>query len=169
MTPCYVQWNKPRLIISNQMEEFILYTKRGLLRPPVKKVLWKLFFLFLDQNICCGYSKEPSHWDGSFEHPKHMFKLMGKRIITIICSKYFLISTNDCYTTFIFAGCKAVGTSLGTVTRPWLMKPFNVRYVITRFTCSDSQILAIPRQVMCRITLSRVIHSCQQKNVYKSF
>ena len=21
---------------------------------------WKLFFLFLDQNICCGYSKEPS-------------------------------------------------------------------------------------------------------------
>ena len=22
----------------------------------------KLFFLFLNQNICCGYSKEPSHW-----------------------------------------------------------------------------------------------------------
>ena len=21
----------------------------------------KLFFLFLNQNICCGYSKEPSH------------------------------------------------------------------------------------------------------------
>ena len=26
-------------------------------------------FLFLNQNICCGYSKEPSQWDGSFEHP----------------------------------------------------------------------------------------------------
>ena len=29
-------------------------------------------FLFLNQNIFCGYSKEPSQWDGSFEHPKHM-------------------------------------------------------------------------------------------------
>ena len=43
----------------------------------------KLFSLFLIQKICCGYSKEPSQWDGSFEHPKHMFKLMGKKIITI--------------------------------------------------------------------------------------
>ena len=42
---------------------------------------WKLFFLFLSQNICCGYSKEPSQWDGSFEHEKHMFKLMDKKII----------------------------------------------------------------------------------------
>ena len=34
-------------------------------------------FFFLNQNICYGYSKEPSHWYGSFQHPKHMFKLMG--------------------------------------------------------------------------------------------
>ena len=46
----------------------------------------KLFFLFLNQNICCGYSKEPSH-DGSFEYPKHIFKLMDKKIITIL--RYF--------------------------------------------------------------------------------
>ena len=32
----------------------------------------KLNFLYLNQNICCGYSKEPSQWDGSFEQPKHM-------------------------------------------------------------------------------------------------
>ena len=44
----------------------------------------KLFFLFLNQNICCGYSKESSQWDGPFEHPKHTFKLMGKKIITIL-------------------------------------------------------------------------------------
>ena len=44
----------------------------------------KLFSLFLILNICCGYSKEPSQWDGSFEHPKHMFKLMGKKIIKIL-------------------------------------------------------------------------------------
>ena len=44
----------------------------------------KLLFLFLNQNICCGYSKEPSLWYGSFERPKHMFKLMGKKIIPIL-------------------------------------------------------------------------------------
>ena len=42
------------------------------------------FFLFLDQNICCEYSKESSKWDGSFEHPNQMFKLMGKKIFTIL-------------------------------------------------------------------------------------
>ena len=48
---------------------------------------WKLFFLFLNQNICCGYSKEPSQWEGSFEYPKHMLKLMGKKIIKILRSQ----------------------------------------------------------------------------------
>ena len=56
---------------------------------------WKLFFLFLKQNICCEYSKEPSQWDGSFEHPKHMFELMVKKIIIILGLKYFLIWTNE--------------------------------------------------------------------------
>ena len=41
------------------------------------------FILFLNKNICCGYSKEPSQWDGAFEHPKHMFKLVGKKITII--------------------------------------------------------------------------------------
>ena len=44
----------------------------------------KLFFLFLSQNICCGYSKESSQLEGSFEHPKHMFKFMGKEINVIL-------------------------------------------------------------------------------------
>ena len=30
----------------------------------------KLFSLFLVQNICCVYSKEPPQWDGSSEHPQ---------------------------------------------------------------------------------------------------
>ena len=47
----------------------------------------KLFYLFLNQNICCGYSKESSGWDGSFEHLKHMFNLMDKKINTILLSK----------------------------------------------------------------------------------
>ena len=40
--------------------------------------------LFLNQNICCGYAKEPSQWDGSFEHPKHMLKSIGKKVLTIL-------------------------------------------------------------------------------------
>ena len=44
----------------------------------------KLLSLFLIQNIWCGYWKKPSQWDGSFEPPKHMFNLMGKKIIAIL-------------------------------------------------------------------------------------
>ena len=43
-----------------------------------------LIFLFLNQNIYCGYSKELSQCDSSFEHPKHMLKLMGKKIFTTL-------------------------------------------------------------------------------------
>ena len=31
-------------------------------------------------NIRCGCSKEPSHCDGSFEYPQHMFWLRNKKI-----------------------------------------------------------------------------------------
>ena len=31
---------------------------------------------FLDQNICCEYSKGLSQWGGSFKHPNHMFSPM---------------------------------------------------------------------------------------------
>ena len=45
---------------------------------------------FINQDICRGYSKEPSQWDGSFEHPKHMLKLMGKKIFIILCWFWFV-------------------------------------------------------------------------------
>ena len=50
-------------------------------------------FLFLNQNIYCECLKEPSQWDCSFEHPKRMFKLMDKKILTILHPK-FHIPTN---------------------------------------------------------------------------
>ena len=53
----------------------------------------KFIFLFLNQNICCGYSKEPSYGDGAFEHPKHMLKLMDKKFFAILRSKILIIST----------------------------------------------------------------------------
>ena len=48
----------------------------------IKMHTLKLFCLIINQNICCGYSKEPSRWDRSFEHPHHMFKLIDKEINT---------------------------------------------------------------------------------------
>ena len=38
------------------------------------------FFLPISFIICFGYSKEPSHRDGSFEHPQHMFWMRNKKI-----------------------------------------------------------------------------------------
>ena len=46
-------------------------------RAPDKSVYWKTIFL---------YFSSKTYVDGSFEHPKHMFKLMGKKIITILRS-----------------------------------------------------------------------------------
>ena len=51
----------------------------------------QIIFLFLNQNICCGCSKEPSQGDGSFERPKYMFKLMGKKVFTLLRSKILFI------------------------------------------------------------------------------
>ena len=43
-----------------------------------------------------GYSEESSKREGSFEHPKHMFKLKGKKIlinvITNLISKMFCLT-----------------------------------------------------------------------------
>ena len=34
-----------------------------------------IIFLPISFNMCFVCSKEPSHWDGSFEYPQHMFRL----------------------------------------------------------------------------------------------
>ena len=42
----------------------------------------KILYMFLPIifNMCFGCSKEPSHWDGSFEYPQRMFWLRNKKI-----------------------------------------------------------------------------------------
>ena len=37
-------------------------------------------------NICFGCPKEPSHWDGSFEYPQHMFWFRNKKIKFLVRS-----------------------------------------------------------------------------------
>ena len=41
-------------------------------------------FLPIIFSICFGCSKEPSHWDGSFEYTQHMFWLRNKKIISYL-------------------------------------------------------------------------------------
>ena len=49
-------------------------------------------FYFISQlNTCVVGTKKTSHRDSSFGHPNHMFKLMDKEIIRILCSKSLLI------------------------------------------------------------------------------
>ena len=59
----------------------IRYTTETYIPRPLDK-----YALFLNQTICCGYSKEPSPRDGSFGHPKQMLKLIGKTILAILHS-----------------------------------------------------------------------------------
>ena len=76
-----------------------------------------LFFLFLNQNICCGYSKEPSQWDGSFELPKHILKLMDKKIFTFL-SWIFLLFTRLFYS-LCFISVHYTGQILSTCYEVW--------------------------------------------------
>ena len=46
-----------------------------------KQHLSAIIFLSINWNMCFVSSKEPSQWDGSFEHPQHMFWLRNKKII----------------------------------------------------------------------------------------
>ena len=77
----FLDWEGPRKNPGINMYAIIHLNDR----PPDKSAYCNFFSLFLIQNICCGYSKEQSQRDGSFEHPKHIFKLMGKKIIKILC------------------------------------------------------------------------------------
>ena len=47
----------------------------------IRVCIEKLFSLFLIQTICCGTQKNRLNETVLFEHPKHMFKLMGKKIV----------------------------------------------------------------------------------------
>ena len=56
------------------------------------------FSYFSNQNICCRNSKDPSQC--SFEHPKHMLKLMGKKLFTILYPTNVYLNLHVCYPFF---------------------------------------------------------------------
>ena len=53
----------------------------------------KLTLLFLNQRICCLYSKELSRWDDSFRHHKHMFGVMSKKLLQFYHQRFCLFGS----------------------------------------------------------------------------
>ena len=51
--------------------------------------------LFLSQNICSGYLKEPSQWDGSFEHPKHKLKIMVRKYLQFYTETFVYLNNGE--------------------------------------------------------------------------
>ena len=65
--------------------QFIILSKENKYRTGLNKQNFAgyncKYFLPIISNICFGCSKEPSHWDGSFEYQQHMFWFRNKKII----------------------------------------------------------------------------------------
>ena len=114
------------------------------IRTPDKSALLKIFSLFLNQNICCGYSKELSQRDGSFEHPKFQkFKVPNKEKFRKfkVPNKDPVVSTDkhkDTAKTLSLPLCWGIKIPLFLVTRS--TKPrsnffFSLSYWNTCFSC----------------------------------
>ena len=94
-----------------------------------RKIL--IIFLSISFNICFGYSKEPSHWNGSFEYPQHMFWFINKKkkiqlhslisglvgptgvyLLDFFCSRiqfYLLLSPYLCFISFLYLDLYVLG------------------------------------------------------------
>ena len=72
---------KDLISLSIGMDQTIIY------RPPDKGVYLKIILLISPSKHMLLVLKRKSAMKGSFKHPKYMFKLIGKKIITILHSK----------------------------------------------------------------------------------
>ena len=51
---------------------------------PIRGIKGSHDFLFLLENICCGYSMEASHGDASIEYPQQMDSSRNKKILVFL-------------------------------------------------------------------------------------
>ena len=68
----------------NSNKIIIIKTIVGFMIKKTIKCNSKITFHIFNQNIWFRYSKESSQWEGSFEHPKQMLKLMSKKFSTVL-------------------------------------------------------------------------------------
>ena len=69
--------------------DLLKYIALVMWRVPYKK----LIFFFSTKTYVVGTQKEPSQWDGSFEHPQNLLKIRGKKTFTIVRWKLLFILT----------------------------------------------------------------------------
>ena len=65
--------------------------RRFFLAPQVGACSWKLFILYLNQNIYCGYSKEQSQWDCSFEN--HWYERVTENYLSSLPIKPYVVGS----------------------------------------------------------------------------
>ena len=81
--------------------------KKKKMKKKKKRKIAIFFFLSISLNICFGCSKEPSHRDGSFEYPQHMFWLRSKKNNFQVCTliwgpEFALFTLMDFFHTYIY-------------------------------------------------------------------
>ena len=126
----------------------------------VEKRYWKTIFFILIQNICCGYSKEPSQWDGFLSTQNtclnwwvrkylqfyaNKISLSGSILMMLIIFQlYFLVcychfhqyiySTKE-VPSYIICTCKII-ISIANWYKSWINGPYSIRHVRTAHNLS---------------------------------
>ena len=95
LTSLHIEWIKCQLKL-----QACTVIKWGQDLGPVKQNLFseKLWFSYPSVKTCVWCSKEPSHWDGSFEYlyPQHMFWLRNKKNNLHLCTLVWGLSRFKC-------------------------------------------------------------------------
>ena len=123
-------------------------------------ILWyrerkiQIIFFLSSLNICFGCSIEPSHWDGSIEHPQHMFWLRNKK--TNFHLHTFIWRPNDksawsqenrilLYVNYKGADQPHFVILASLCSRADRFETLQVEYPEDRFSCDRTQIIIEPR------------------------
>ena len=61
------------------------YQKNNFLISQPKHMLWVLNYFSIKTYVVGTQKNRLNDRDGSFEHPKHMLNIMGKKIFAILC------------------------------------------------------------------------------------
>ena len=92
------QWDEPEMLVLLQqmyidlgfVTKFKIEVSSDTHNPFFFNQRQLISFLFLQQNICCGYSLEVPHWGTSDEYPQHMLLWRNKDIHTFWLEKGIL-------------------------------------------------------------------------------
>ena len=103
--------------------------------------------------MCVGCSKEPSHWDGYFEYPQHMFWLRNKKNNFQICTLiwrpelFYLIFQLSCFNKLLWLKCSQ------------LQLNYYMRLLSTRTIVAIKRCLFVPHPIGERYYILHMVNS----------